>query len=224
MDGDGLAYAGGEWDDSKYLTFIPEKDNVILITDENYFDNDIVGRFVGFVKVVFGEEHLEENLDFIAAALTNNGFNSRQVIRNYFLKDFYKDHCKMYKMRPIYWLFDSGKENGFKALIYMHRYNENTIGKLRVDYLHKLQRIYEHEIAQVDERINFSEDNRTKAREEKRKETRQMLLKEIKEYDEKISHLALSQISIDLDDGVKVNYEKVQTDKNGIFMSVLARI
>jgi type II restriction/modification system DNA methylase subunit YeeA len=119
--------------------FIPDKDNILPITDDEYFDDDIVARFVKFVKVVYGEDTLEENLDFIAEALGNKGSTSREVIRNYFLKDFYKDHVKTYQKRPIYWLFDSGKENGFKALIYLHRYNEDTVGRVRADYLHKTQ-------------------------------------------------------------------------------------
>ena len=123
LDVEGLAYAGGEWDASKYTTFIPDEDNVIPITDEDYFEDDIVGRFVEWLKAVYGTDTLEENLRFVATALGTSGDTPRQCIRNYFLKDFYKDHCKIYQKRPIYWLYDSGKQNGFKALIYMHRYN-----------------------------------------------------------------------------------------------------
>ncbi|MCI6649254.1 MAG: BREX-1 system adenine-specific DNA-methyltransferase PglX, partial [Lachnospiraceae bacterium] len=141
LDVDGLVYAGGDWDASKYKTFIPDKDNIIPITDDEYFTDDIVGRFVEFVKVVYGAETLEENLKFIADALGGKG-TPREVIRNYFLNDFYKDHCKTYQKRPIYWLFDSGKKNGFKCLIYMHRYQPDTIARIRTDYVHEQQSRY----------------------------------------------------------------------------------
>ncbi|GIO67469.1 BREX-1 system adenine-specific DNA-methyltransferase PglX [Paenibacillus cookii] len=224
LDVEGLAYAGGEWDDSKYSTFIPDKDNVIPITYEQYFEDDIVGLFCAFLKKSFGSDTLEENLDFIAKALGNKGNTSREVIRNYFLKDFFKDHCKIYQKRPIYWLFDSGKEDGFKALIYMHRYNEDTIGNLRIDYLHRMQRVYESEIARMQDTIDNSNNAREVAAATKRKEKLTRQLKETKEYDEKIAHLALARISIDLDDGVKVNYDKVQTGIDGKKLDVLAKI
>lgn len=224
LDADGLAYAGGEWDGSKYRTFIPTDDNIIPITDEEYFTDDVVGLFCDFVKKTFGEERLESNLHFIARALGNRGNTSREVIRNYFLKDFFKDHCKIYQKRPIYWLFDSGKENGFKALIYMHRYDENTIGNLRIDYLHRVQRVYDNEIVRMQDTINNNKNGKEVAAAEKRKEKLIKQLKETKVYDEKIGHLAQLRTSIDLDDGVKVNYEKVQTDKVGKKFTVLANI
>ena len=143
LDVDGLAFAGGEWNDSKYTSFVPDADNIIPITDEEYFSDDIVGRFVEFVRTVYGEDTLEENIDFIAQALGNKGDTSREVIRNYFTKDFYAYHLKVYQKRPIYWLFDSGKQNGFKALIYMHRYDADTVGRVRTDYLHKAQKYVE---------------------------------------------------------------------------------
>ena len=223
LDLDGLAYAGGEWDKDKYRTFIPVTDNIIPITDEEYLEDDIVGLFVTFVKKVYGEKTTEENLDFIAKALGNKGNTSREVIRNYLMKDFFKDHCKTYQKRPIYWLFDSGKADGFKALIYMHRYDENTVGNLRIDYLHKIQRVYDSEIARMQEIIDNG-SGREVTQAEKRKEKLVKQLKETKEFDEKIAHLALSRISIDLDDGVKVNYEKVQTGTDGKKLEVLAKI
>lgn len=224
LDAEGIAYAGGEWDANKYQTFTPDEDNCILITDEAYAKDDIAELFGAWLKKVFGPEQYEENLKFVADALGNKGSSSREVIRNYFLTDFIKDHIKTYKKRPIYWLFDSGKQNGFKALIYLHRYNADTIGNLRVDYLHKMQRIYESEI----ERLQYTIENGTNAREvaaaEKRKEKLQKQLKECRDYDEKISHLALARIELDLDDGVKVNYEKVQTAADGKKYQVLAKI
>lgn len=199
-------------------------DNIIPITSEEYFTDDIVNRFVEFVKIVYGAQTLEENLDFIAQALGNKGDSSREVIRNYFLKDFYADHLKVYQKRPIYWLFDSGKQNGFKALIYMHCYNADTIGNLRVDYLHRMERIYESEINRMQDTIDNSSNAREITAASKRKEKLQKQLKECQEYDEKIGHLALSRIEIDLDDGVKVNYEKVQTAKDGKKYQVLVKI
>ena len=223
LDVDGLAYAGGEWDESKYKTFIPDADNCIPITDEEYFEDDIVGLFCAWLKKVYGEDTLEENLDFIANALSNKGKTSREVIRNYFLTDFIKDHIKTYQKRPIYWLFDSGKQNGFKALVYMHRWNADTIGNVRVEYLHRIQRVYEKEITRMQEIIDNSHDNKEISNATKRKEKLQKQIKETKDYDAKIAHLALSRIDIDLDDGVKVNYEKVQT-ADGKKMQILAKI
>lgn len=223
LDEDGLAYAGGEWDNSKYDTFIPDEDNCIPITDEEYFEDDIVGLFCAWLKKVYGEDTLEENLDFIANALGNKGKTSREVIRNYFLTDFIKDHIKTYQKRPIYWLFDSGKQNGFKALVYMHRWNADTIGNVRVEYLHRIQRVYEKEITRMQEIIDNSHDNKEISNATKRKEKLQKQIKETKDYDAKIAHLALSRIDIDLDDGVKVNYEKVQT-ADGKKMQILAKI
>lgn len=223
LDVDGLAYAGGEWDGSKYKTFIPDADNCIPITDEEYFEDDIVGLFCAWLKKVYGEDTFEENLDFIANALGNKGKTSREVIRNYFLTDFIKDHIKTYQKRPIYWLFDSGKQNGFKALVYMHRWNADTIGNVRVEYLHRIQRVYEKEITRMQEIIDNSHDNKEISNATKRKEKLQKQIKETKDYDAKIAHLALSRIDIDLDDGVKVNYEKVQT-ADGKKMQILAKI
>ena len=224
LDVDGLAYAGGKWDDSKYTTFIPDADNVLPITDEEYFTDDIVGRFVEFVKVVYGTDTLEDNLAFIAKALGTKGTSPRAVIRNYFLNGFYADHVKIYQKRPIYWLYDSGKQNGFKALIYLHRYTPDTIGNLRVDYLHKMQRVYESEINRMQDMIDHSTNAREVAASTKRKEKLQKQLKECRDYDEMIAHLALSRIELDLDDGVKVNYEKIQTASDGKKYAVLAKI
>ena len=223
LDTECIAYAGGEWNNSKYDTFIPDADNCIPITDEEYFEDDIVGLFCAWLKKVYGEDTLEENLDFIANALGNKGKTSREVIRNYFLTDFIKDHIKTYQKRPIYWLFDSGKQNGFKALVYMHRWNADTIGNVRVEYLHRIQRVYEKEITRMQEIIDNSHDNKEISNATKRKEKLQKQIKETKDYDAKIAHLALSRIDIDLDDGVKVNYEKVQT-ADGKKMQILAKI
>lgn len=224
LDVPGLAYAGGEWDAGKYSSFQPDADNIIPLTDEAYLEDDIVSRLCQWLRVVYGENTLEENLDFIAKALGNKGSTSREVIRNYFLKDFFADHCKIYQKRPIYWLFDSGKQNGFKALVYLHRYTPDTIGKLRVDYLHRLQRVYASEIERMQDMIDNSQNPREVTASTKRKEKLQKQLKECREYDEKIAHLALARIELDLDDGVKVNYEKVQTAADGRKYPVLGKI
>ena len=227
LNEEGLIYAGGEWDESRYKTFIPDKDNIIPITDEEYLEDDIVSRFCTWVKIVFGAKLLETNLDFIAKALGNKGDTSRDIIRNYFLNDFFKDHCNTYSVtgsgkRPIYWLFDSGKQNGFKALIYLHRYNADIIGNVRVDYLYRMQRVYESEIGRMQDMIDNSKNSREVSLATKRKEKLQKQLKECREYDEKIGHLALARIELDLDDGVKANYRKVQTASDGKFYEILA--
>ena len=214
LDVDGLAYAGGDWDASKYASFPADKDNIIPICDDEYFEDDIVGLFVEFVKTVYGADTLDENLKFIADALGGKG-QPKDVIRNYFLNDFYADHCKIYQKRPIYWLFDSGKKNGFKALIYMYRYQPDTIARIRTDYVHEQQARYRTAIADLEQRIaNASTSERVKLK--KKLTTLQAQDTEIRTYEEKIHHLADQMISIDLDDGAKKNY--------AIFQDVLAKI
>ena len=189
-------------------------DNIIPICDDEYFEDDIVGLFVEFVKTVYGADTLDENLKFIADALGGKG-QPKDVIRNYFLNDFYSDHCKIYQKRPIYWLFDSGKKNGFKALIYMHRYQPDIIARIRTDYVHEQQARYRTAIADLEQRIaNASTGERVKLK--KKLTILQAQDAEIRTYEEKIHHLADQMISIDLDDGVKKNY--------AIFQDVLAKI
>lgn len=219
-----------DWRKATALKFNVDYDNVIPITDEDYFSDDIVGRFVEFIKTVYGDDTLEENLDFIANVLGNKGDTSREVIRNYFLKDFYADHLKVYQKRPIYWLFDSGKQNGFKALIYMHRYDADTVGRVRTDYLHKAQKYVETAMQSA----QYTIDNATSASEKSKatkavtKYTKQ--LAEMKIYDEAIAHVANQRIEIDLDDGVKVNYAKfqgvevAQEGKKALKVDLLAKI
>ena len=219
----------------KKCTYNPDKDNIIPICDEEYFSDDIVSRFCEWVKIVYGEKSLETNLDFIAKALGNKGNTSREVIRNYFLNDFFKDHCNTYSVtgsgkRPIYWLFDSGKQNGFKALIYMHRYDADTVGRVRTDYLHEAQKYVETAMQSA----QYTIDNATSASEKSKatkavtKYTKQ--LAEMKIYDEAIAHVANQRIEIDLDDGVKVNYAKfqgvevAQEGKKALKVDLLAKI
>lgn len=220
LDVPGLAYAGGDWDTSKYKTFEADADNIIPICDDEYFEDDIVGRFIEFVKVVYGESTLEDNLQFIANALGGKG-SSREIIRKYFLDDFFKDHCNTYQVtgsgkRPIYWLFDSGKKNGFKCLVYMHRYRPDTIARIRTDYVHEQQSRYDTAIDGINSRLNevISSNEQVRLKKQLAKLTGQK--EELHAYEEKIHHLADQMISIDLDDGVKVNYAK--------FKDVLAKI
>jgi type II restriction/modification system DNA methylase subunit YeeA len=233
IDTDGLIYAGGDWRDKWQdgkvrkiekdeegniisdtwvkATFLPDEDNVLPILDDEYFDDDIVCRFIQFLRVTFSEETLEENLDFIAGALGRKASEtSRQAIRRYFLKDFFKDHVKVYQKRPIYWLFDSGKEDGFKALIYMHRYDEFTVARVRMDYLHRLQRAYEAEARRLEALIESDVSPREKTAARKKREKLLKQMQECLAYDQVIAHVANQRIKINLDDGVKVNYAKFQ--------------
>lgn len=222
LDTEGLAYAGGEWDESKYKRFIPDKDNCLPITEEHFFEDDIVTQFANFVQAVFGEDTLEDNLRYVAENLGIKGNGTaREKIRQYFLKEFYKDHCKVYQKRPIYWLFDTGKKNGFKALCYVHRWNVNTVGNVRIDYMHKLQRLYRNEINRLKENIDAGEEI---AKSQKRLEKITNQLQETEEYDAKIGIVVAARTEIDLDDGVKVNYDKVQTGSDGKHYQILAKI
>lgn len=245
LDKDGLVYAGGDFDkvyqkykkadggwagsslaNYKYindngneieLSFEVDNDNIIPITDEAYFSDDIVERFKTFIKTVYGDNTFNENMDFIAEALGKKGTEtSEETIRRYFVNDFFNDHVKMYQKRPIYWLLDSGKKNGFKALVYMHRYNENLIPKARLDYLHRVQTTYEKLLSDVNYRLTTDLSMTDKKEAKNRQADLNAKLTEIKEYDEKIAHIANQRISIDLDDGVKVNYDK--------FKDILAKI
>ncbi|WP_102401522.1 BREX-1 system adenine-specific DNA-methyltransferase PglX [Haloimpatiens massiliensis] len=256
IDSEGLIYAGGEFKDKWDLeekkvrkieknddgniisdswvdaTFMPDADNVLPITEDEYFEDDIVSRFIDFVRTVYSEETLEENLDFIADSIGRKpSETARQVIRRYFIKDFYKDHLKVYKKRPIYWMFESGKNDGFKALVYMHRYNEQTVARVRTDYLHTLQRKYEAEIQRQQLIVNSEEYTAKDRRDAKKKIDRIVKqIEECREYDQVVAHLANERISIDLDDGVKVNYAKFQGVKvinskgKEVKMDLLAKI
>lgn len=200
--------------DPDHVTFMPDADNVLPITDDEYFDDDIVRYFIDFVRTAYGEETLEQNLAFIAEALGGKG-TSREVIRTYFLKDFYKDHCQTYKKRPIYWLFVSGKKNGFKCLVYMHRYQPDLLARIRTDYVHEQQERYRAQIGYANDAL-VSAERGERVRLDKRIKKLNDQLKETIAYEEKLHHLADQMIKIDLDDGVKVNYAK--------FQDVLAKI
>lgn len=214
LDVEGLAYAGGEWDSSKYQTIIPDADNILPICDDDYFEDDLTGKFVDFVRVVYGEDTLEENLKFIADALGGKGA-PREIIRSYFINDFFADHCKTYQKRPIYWLFDSGKKNGFKALIYLHRYQRDLLARMRTDYVHEQQERYRTQLSHLADALEHA-SGADKVRLTKQQKKLQDQSRELQAYEEKIHHLADQNIELDLDDGVKVNYAK--------FGDVLAKI
>lgn len=212
--GDTLENYLAKMPDPNSVTFMPDDDNVIPITDEEYFGDDIVGRFVAFAEAVYGAETLEQNLQFIAEALGGKG-SPRQVIRQYFLKEFFKDHCKTYKKRPIYWLFDSGKKAGFRALIYMHRYQPDLLARVRTEYVHQQQDRYRTQIEFAENELATAEKG-ARVKLDKRIKKLSDQLTEATAFEEKLHHLADQMIEIDLDDGVKVNYAK--------FQDVLAKI
>jgi hypothetical protein len=214
LDKEGLVYAGGDWNAGQYRSFIPAQDNIIPIGDYEYFEGDIVGRFADFIKAVYGVCTLEENLKFIAGTLGGSD-TPREVIRNYFLSGFYADHCKIYQKRPIYWLFDSGKKNGFKALIYLHRYRSDLLAKLRTDYVHEQQERYRTQLTHIASALNNATGLERAGLLTKQSHLTEQA-KEISLYEENLHHLADQKITINLDDGVKKNYE--------IFASVLAKI
>ncbi len=212
---DGLAYAGSTWDDGKYNIYKPDADGIIPICDDEYFEDDMMGRFVEFVRVVCGDNSLEDNLRFVANALGGKG-QPKEVIRNYFLNDFYADHCKIYQKRPIYWLFDSGKKNGFKCLIYLHRYQPDTIARIRTDYVHEQQARYRTAIEDLEKQVAAATSTSERVKLTKQLNKVQAQDNELHQYEEKVHALADQMIKIDLDDGVKHNYE--------IFKDVLAKI
>ena len=215
LDEPGLICAGGEFDPSKYETYHPDEDAIIPICDDEYFEDDIVERFCIWLKAAFGEEHYRENLQFIADALEGKG-TPLETIRSYFLSDFYTDHCKCYQKRPIYWLFDAGKKNSFKALVYIHRYDKDTIARMRTGYVYKQQELYKTRIETTQNRIDTaaSQTDKNKFKRELKKLHEQF--DEIHVYEEKIHHYADLRQEIDLDDGVKHNY--------ALFGDVLAKI
>lgn len=206
--GDGIAKYLAKMPDPSHVTFMPDADAILPITDEEYFDDDIVTRFVEFVRVAYGDDTLEENLAFVADALGGKG-TPREVIRSYFLKDFFADHCTTYKKRPIYWLFDSGKKAGFRALTYVHRYTPDLLARLRTDYVHELQGRYETQLKLLAEEEQLASGSKKVALGKRVKKLRDQQA-EVAKFEEQVHHLADQMIAIDLDDGVKVNYAKFQ--------------
>ena len=216
LDEEGLVFAGGEFDSSKYTSFRAVEDGILPITDQEYFEDDIVELFVEFLKITFGEEHLNENLDFIASELKGKkSDSSRERIRNYFLNDFYEDHCKMYQKLPIYWQYDSGKNGACRGLFYLHRYDKDMFAKIRINYVFEVQDRYKQELVRVEDTIAESSGNK-KIELQKRADALKKKIIESQQFEEKVQHIADSYIEIDLDDGVKENYK--------IFKDVLAKI
>lgn len=225
LDKPGLVLANQGEGLSEYLqqvpdpSFMPDADGIIPLTDVEYFHDDATGLFVDFMAAAFGEEHLEENLEFVADALGGTGA-PRQVIRAYFRDGFFADHCKTYSVqsagkRPIYWLFDSGKKGGFRALFYMHRYTPDFLARLRTEYVLPQQDRYRTQIDVIDDAMATA-DRREAADLRKRRKKLADQLAETVAYEEKVHHLADQMIEIDLDDGMKHNY--------ALFQDVLAKI
>ena len=200
LDKTGVVCAGEKLDKNNYKTFKPVRDNIIPITDGNYLNNDIVDKFKEFIEAVYGKETLNENLEYIADTLGKRGTEtSEDTIRRYFCNDFYNEHVKMYQKKPIYWLFDSGKKNGFKCLVYMHSFDENTVAKVRLDYLHRVQTIYENLLADINLKLTADLSMNDKKTMQKKQTDLNSKLQETKEYD-----------------GVTTNYSK--------FADILAKI
>lgn len=225
LDVEGLAYAGGGYDRRKYTTFVPTESNIILIPDDDYFGDDpcdIMNRFTEFIKTAYGPETLEENLQYVADSLKGTG-TSHAVVRNYFVKSFYKDHLKTYKKRPIYWQFDSGRNNGVKALMYLHRYESTLLYRFQDDCLKNLMHVYDDRWNMRTMQIQGTKVKSDIKRWNKEKEKLKKQMKELDEYIPKVKRLAALKIELDLDDGVVVNYDKLQTNEAGKLTKILAR-
>ncbi len=212
LDVGGLAFAGGKWNDANYESFVPNEDNLLLLNDADYFGDsrDIMNRLRAFLTVVLGAETVDENLSYIASVVGKKADSDETAIRRYFVEDFFKDHKKIYQKRPIYWEFNSGKQNGFKALMYLHRYNSDELAMVRTNYLHPLQGKYELRIDQLTQLASNETVTSQKKRYEKELKHLEQQLTEIKKYDPLIQHIANQKIELDLDDGVIVNYDKLQ--------------
>ncbi|QSO48382.1 BREX-1 system adenine-specific DNA-methyltransferase PglX [Alicyclobacillus mengziensis] len=212
LDEEGIVFAGGNFESERYKTFVVDQDNIVPILSDEYFEDDIVSRFVEFVSVSFGEETLRENLEFIADTLGKKDSETpREAIRRYLLNDFFKDHLQTYKKKPIYWLFTSGKQKAFNCLIYMHRYDKTTLSRIRTDYVHELQMRYDAEKKSLLSVIEGDGTAREVSAAKKDLKTLELKIVELKDYEEVLHHMADQQIEIDLDDGVDVNFGKFET-------------
>ncbi|MGH0430604.1 BREX-1 system adenine-specific DNA-methyltransferase PglX [Bacillus hominis] len=218
LDIDGLVYAGGEWDASKYKTFQPDSDGIIPLTDTEYFEDDVVTRLQELLVLMLGQDTLAENLRWLAESLTMKS-NETPVerLRRYFFDEFYSDHCKIYQKRPIYWMADSGKKKGFHALFYLHRYTPETLATMRFSYVQNLQEKLRQEQKRLEQDlVNPDLTAAMKKRYNKQLTTIQAQQDELIDFDKKMAELANGRIALDLDDGVVVNYNKIE--------SVLAKI
>lgn len=215
LDEDGLVFAGGQWDASRYHAFTPDSDDILPVCDDDYFEDDLVGRYEEWLTAAFGAEHENENLQWTADALGRKG-TARETIRSYFLHDFYADHVRRYQSRPIYWCFDAGRKDSFKAFIYIHRYDRDTMARLRTGYVYQQQEVYKAKIEMLEQRLEHATTTAEKNKSKKELKKMQTQFDEIHAYEEKIHHYADRRIVIDLDDGVKKNY--------AIFADVLGKL
>lgn len=210
LDVSGLAYAGGDWDSSKYCSYQPDDDGIVPIYVGVGMEDDLTARIAELVKMIYGEESFKENIDFIAEALGKaNNESSMETINRYLNDGFYVDHLKIYQKRPIYWLFSSGKNKGFKCLVYLHRYNRDTLARINAKYYLPESTRQKIELGDIEERIKGSE-GKEKIRLEKARAKLFDRYNETIEYGQVLDHMANKYIDIDLDDGVKVNYAKFQ--------------
>lgn len=221
LDREGLIYAHSKNEGFKeldaegtYQTFPADDDGIVPLASEDWlFDDDATTRFKEFVKTVWGNEHLDENLEFVAESLClhalklKKGEGAMNTVRRYFSTQFFKDHCKTYKKRPIYWLFSSGKEKAFECLVYLHRYNEGTLSRMRTEYVTPLMGKYEHMLNHLaDKLVDATSSEKRDIEKEQKSLTKKQA--ELRTFDEQLKHYAEMRITLDLDDGVKANYGK----------------
>jgi hypothetical protein len=212
LDVEGLAYAGGEWDASKYKTFQPDKDGIIPLTETAYFEDDVITRLQELLIIMFGEETLAENLRWLAESLTmKNNETPTERLRRYFFDEFYDDHCKIYQKRPIYWMVESGSKKGFRALFYLHRYKPETLAAMRFTYVQNLQEKLRQEEKRLEQDL-INPDLSAAMKKRYEKQLKQIIAQqeELVEFDKKLAELANQRIALDLDDGVVVNYKKLK--------------
>ena len=210
LDVEGLAYAGGQWDSTKYVTYIPDEDGIVPVYSKLGMQDGMTARLIKLIKLVYGEDTYRQNIDFIAEALgKKQNEASEETLNRYICDDFYFDHLKIYQKRPIYWMFSSGKNSGFKCLIYMHRYNEDTVARINAKYFLPESTRLKNELDEITVAVESSE-GRDKIRLEKERVKIAAAYNEAIEYGQILDHIANQYIKIDLDDGVKVNYEKFQ--------------
>lgn len=212
LDTPGLIYAGGDWEPGKYKSFQPNKDNVLVLTDDSYFNDsrDIINRLKEFLRVTFGDENVQTNLAYVAQVIGKGGNTAEEKIRQYFIKDFYADHVSNYSKRPIYWEYNSGKKEGLRALMYSHRYDADTTGMIRTGYLLPLQEAYENALSNFESLVENETVVKTRKIYEKRVTRLTNQIDEMKIFDQVLQHLATARIEIDLDDGVIENHAKIQ--------------
>lgn len=222
LDSERVVYAGGDWDNKHFLSFNPLPDGIINFTDTFYFENDVIVRLREFLSVAFSSDTVDENIQWLAEALEmKKGEDAEARLRRYFLDEFFADHCKIYQKKPIYWLVDSGKQKGLRTLIYMHRYQPDTMATIRFEHLQEIQAKYQNEINDLENRLvnpNLSASEKKKLSAEKTSFEKKM--DELREFDKRLAEIANEEIEIDLDDGVKMNYEKFYRGGKGVLAKI----